>query len=77
MFLVVKTTDHFPSDLIDAIDADRFHLSLDSAKRMATGLRSLTKGHYEVIELSSVWDTNQWFNASKNPEKIDTREKHD
>lgn len=59
MYLVVQMHENAVQSMIEAIDSDRFHETLEGAKRMATGLRSGKPEDYEVVELKSVWATIQ------------------
>lgn len=57
MYLIVQMHSNAVQAMIEAIDSDRFHETLEGAKRMATGIRSGKEDNYEVVELKSVWNT--------------------
>lgn len=57
MYLIVQMHQNAVQSMIEAIDSDRFHETLEGAKRMATGIRSGKPEEYEVVELKSVWNT--------------------
>lgn len=57
MYLVVQMHQNAVQSMMEAIDADRFHSSLEGARRLANGIKAGSLENYEVVELKTVWDT--------------------